>query len=189
MTAPRRLQILGIAGSLRRDSYNRRLLEAAAARAPGDLSISVYGELGSVPLFNEDLETDGGPKSVKRLRAVIARSDALLIATPEYNQSLPGVLKNLVDWLSRDEPEVLEGKPVGILGITAGPWGTRLAQAALRQTLTACGALIMPQPQFYLADASTVFDAEGRLADERVGARLDGFLGKLKQWSRRTDAG
>jgi len=189
MADPRVVQILGIAGSLRRDSFNRRLLAVAAARAPGDLSISVYGELGSVPLFNEDLEADGGPEPVTRLRAAIVRSDALLIATPEYNQSLPGVVKNLVDWLSRGEPEVLAGKPVGIFGVTAGPWGTRLAQAALRQTLTACGALIMPQPQLYLADAGNAFDAEGRLADERVGARLDGFLGKLKEWSRRTDAG
>ncbi|MEX2150484.1 MAG: NADPH-dependent FMN reductase [Steroidobacteraceae bacterium] len=189
MSGPRVLQILGIAGSLRRDSYNRRLLAAAAARAPGELSISIYQELESIPLFNEDLEVHGGPEPVTRLRAAIARSDAILIATPEYNQSLPGVVKNLVDWLSRGDAEVLDGKPAGILGVTAGPWGTRLAQAALRQTLTACGALIMPQPQFYLADAGKVFDAEGRLADERVGARLEGFLGKLNDWSRRTGAG
>jgi chromate reductase len=189
MTNPRTLQTLGIAGSLRRDSFNRKLMAAAAARTPADLSISIYGDLGVVPLFNEDLESDGGPEPVTRLRAAIARSDAMLIATPEYNQSLPGVVKNLVDWLSRGEPEVLAGKPVGILGITAGPWGTRLAQAALRQTLTACGALIMPQPQLYLADADKLFDAEGDLADARVDARLAGFLGKFSEWVRRIDAG
>jgi chromate reductase len=189
MTNPRTLQTLGIAGSLRRDSFNRKLMAAAAARTPGDLSISIYGDLGVVPLFNEDLESDGGPEPVTRLRAAIARSDAMLIATPEYNQSLPGVVKNLVDWLSRGEPEVLAGKPVGILGATAGPWGTRLAQAALRQTLTACGALIMPQPQLYLADADKLFDAEGDLADARVDARLAGFLGKFSEWVRRIDAG
>lgn len=186
MADPRVMRMLGIAGSLRRDSFNRRLLAAAAARTPGDLSMSIYGELGSIPLFNEDLEADGGPEPVTRLRAAITRSDALLIATPEYNQSLPGVVKNLVDWLSRGEPEVLAGKPVAILGVTAGPWGTRLAQAALRQTLTACGALIMPQPQFYLADAGHVFAAEGDVEDERVGARLAGFLVSFNDWIRRT---
>ena len=130
-------RVLALGGSLRPDSYNLSLLEAAAGLAPDGLSIDVYAGLGSIPLFNEDLERPGLlPPGVADLRRAVARSDALLIATPEYNQSIPGVLKNTIDWLSRSEPrEGLSGLPVAITGATTGPWGTRLAQSELRHTL------------------------------------------------------
>jgi len=176
------LQVLAIAGSLRRDSFNRRLLHAVATRAPVGLSVSVYDELSSVPLFNEDLEAGGAPDGVARLHAAVLRADGILIATPEYNQSIPAVTKNFVDWLSRREPDALAGKPVAIMGATPGPWGTRLAQAALRQTLTACGALIMPAPQIYLRNAAEAFDAEGALTDQRTGALLTSFGESFRQW-------
>jgi chromate reductase, NAD(P)H dehydrogenase (quinone) len=175
-------QVLAISGSLRRASFNTSLLRAMAARAPNGVSISVYEDLGAIPFFNEDLEANGGPEGVTRLRGAVARADAILIATPEYNQSMPGVVKNLVDWLSRSEPDVLAGKPLAIVGATAGSWGTRLAQAALRQTLTACGALIMPAPQVYLRGAGDLFDAEGSLTDEHTGAQLVSFLESFRQW-------
>jgi chromate reductase, NAD(P)H dehydrogenase (quinone) len=175
-------QVLAISGSLRRSSFNTSLLGAMAARAPDGVSISVYEDLGAIPFFNEDLEANGGPESVMRLRTAVARADAILIATPEYNQSMPGVLKNLVDWLSRSEPDVLAGKPLAIVGATAGSWGTRLAQAALRQTLTACGAFIMPAPQVYLRGAGDLFDAEGSLTDENTGKQLVSFLESFRQW-------
>jgi chromate reductase, NAD(P)H dehydrogenase (quinone) len=175
-------QVLAFSGSLRRASFNTSLLRAMAARAPKDISISIYPDLGAIPLFNEDLEADGGPESVTRIRTAIAKADAILIATPEYNQSLPGVVKNLVDWLSRSDPEVLAGKPVALVGATVGSWGTRLAQAALRQTLTACGALIMPAPQVYLRNAGTLFDLEGSLTDEPTGAQLTRFIESFRQW-------
>lgn len=153
-----------------------------AVRAPGGLSIRVYDDLAAIPLFNEDQELAGGPAGVARLREEVARASGLLIATPEYNQSLPGVVKNLVDWLSRSEPAVLTGKPVGIVGATPGPWGTRLAQAALRQTLAACGALVMPAPQVYLRHATDLFDESGHLIDSRADGDLKQFLEAFQGW-------
>lgn len=182
MRGPPTLEVLGVPGSLRLHSFNRYLLKAAAARAPQGMSISVYEDLGAVPVFNEDLETAPGPEAVLRLRTAVARADALLIATPEYNQSLPGVVKNFIDWLSRSEPDVLAGKPVAILGATQGSWGTRLAQAAARQTLAACGALVMPLPHLYVAKAADKFDPKGNLVDEPTGAVLTQFLESFRLW-------
>jgi chromate reductase len=147
------------------------------------MSIDVYDNLGSVPLFNEDLEFPSAPVTVMQLRSTIARAQGVLIATPEYNQSLPGVVKNLVDWLSR-EPEVLVAKPVGIVGVTAGRWGTRLAQAALRQTLTACGAWVMPAPQVYLGNAGELFDVEGNVVELRARESLAAFVASFDRWVR-----
>ena len=178
-------EALAIAGSLRRGSFNRRLAQAAAKLTPAGLVLQVYDDLGSVPLFNEDLEAGGPPEGVARLQAAVRRADGLLIATPEYNQSIPGVTKNFVDWLSRGEPVPLEGKPVAIMGATPGAWGTRLSQAALRQTLTACGAFIMPAPQVYVRSAAELFDPEGNLKDERTTGSLKRFLESFEQWIKR----
>lgn len=174
--------IAGIVASLRRDSFNRQLMQAARQHTPPNLDISLVEGLGEIPVFNEDLEQDGGPAAVKRLVDTVGRADAVLISTPEYNQSIPGVTKNLIDWLSRADPAVLEGKPVALMGASGGPWGTRLAQAALRQTLAACGAFVMPQPQLYVRQAGDVFDADGRLADARVASQLEALLAALGQW-------
>jgi chromate reductase, NAD(P)H dehydrogenase (quinone) len=176
------IRVLGIAGSLRRDSYNARLIEAAARQAPPGLTIARYEGLGAIPLFNEDVEAAGVPAGVTDLSSAIEQAEAVLISTPEYNQSMPGVVKNMVDWLSRAEPCPFEGKPVGIIGATAGPWGTRLAQAALRHTLTACGALIMPTPQVYVRNAGEAFDQAGLLQDERTRAALQTFLASFQHW-------
>jgi chromate reductase len=135
-------------------------------------------------MFDEDLELPSAPASVMQLRRAVALADGVLIATPEYNQSLPGVVKNMVDWLSRGEPEVLVGKPVGIVGATAGGWGTRVAQAALRQTLTACGAAVMPAPQIYLRNARALFDPEGNLTEPRARESLATYAASLAQWVR-----
>ncbi|HEY8130476.1 MAG TPA: NADPH-dependent FMN reductase [Thermoanaerobaculia bacterium] len=168
------LHILAIAGSLRRGSYNRLLLRAAAG-------VSIYEELSSIPLFNEDLEASD-PESVCRLREAVASADGLLISTPEYNWSIPGMLKNAIDWLSRPPAEVLIGKPVAIIGASAGRWGTRLAQAALRQTLTATESLVMPAPAMFVRDASEIFDEAGRLTNKTVRDQLDGVLATFDRW-------
>ena len=176
-------RILALPGSLRRGGFNRRLLETAAAIAPPALRIEV-GDLAEVPLFDEDLEkeTGGGPPGVRRLRERIAAADALLIATPEYNQALPGVLKNALDWLSRESPDaVLAGKPAAIVGVTSGRWGTRLAQADLRRVLTATGSLPMPAPNLFLAEAERAFD-EDQLADSRQRDALSGLLQAFVRW-------
>lgn len=178
--------VVAIAGSLRRSSFNRLLLEAARDIAPGaGLSILLHNELSHLPPFNEDLEQESGDglKAVRRLRAAVAESEALLIATPEYNWSIPGVLKNAIDWLSRGAPEeVLAGKPVAIIGASSGAWGTRLAQAALRQVLTSTESLILPSPALFVRNAATAFDSAGHLTDHTIRAGLSDVLRALAEW-------
>jgi chromate reductase len=175
--------VLALAGSLRRDSMNRLLLKAAAQVVPEGMTLTVYDDLASVPLFNEDLETDGGPAGVQRLRGAVAASRGMLIATPEYNHSVPGVLKNSIDWLSRPGPEeVLERKPIALVGVTSGQWGTRLAQAALRQILFATESLVMPESAMFVRQGKGLFDAEGRLHDEAARGSLRNLLQNFAAW-------
>jgi len=179
----RPLRILGLAGSLRRASWNRRLLQSAVTSAPVGAALEVYGTLGTVPLFDEDLERamPDGPPGVRALRDAIASADGLVIATPEYNHALPGVLKNALDWLSRED-QVLAELPVAVLGASSGPWGTRLAQASLRQVLHTCGALVMPSPTLFVAHADTRFDAQGQLSDPALQASLARFMESFAGW-------
>lgn len=180
---PPLVALLGIPGSLRRDSLNKRLLDAARVRVPEATTLTLYDGLADVPVFDEDREAAGTPAAVAHLKDAVARADGLLIATPEYNQSIPGGLKNAIDWLSRFEPPVLDGKPVAVMGASAGPWGTRLAQAMLRHTLTACGALLLPAPQLYVRNAADAFDASGALRDERVARQLDALLRAFRRFA------
>ena len=178
-------RVLGIAGSLRRGSFNRRLLEAAAACAPAGMRLGVYDGLGTIPLFDEDLEsaTGGGPEPVRRLRDEVAAADALLIATPEYNWSVPGVLKNAIDWLSRPSPdEVLAGKPVAVIGASGGRWGTRLAQGALRQVLAATESAVLPAPALFVREAERLFNPSGVLEDVATREALATLLARFADW-------
>ena len=178
-------RVLAICGSLRRRSYNHALLAAAAECAPPGMSVDLAEPLADIPLFDEDLEqaTAGGPDAVRRLRARVAAADGLLIATPEYNQSMPGVLKNAIDWLSRPGPEeVLVGKPVAVIGASAGRWGTRLAQSTLRHVLVATEALVMPAPMLFLRDAATLFDQSGHLVHPGTREQLARVLTSFAQW-------
>ena len=180
--------VLAIPGSLRRASFNRALLRAAKDLAPPQISVGVYEELGSIPLFDEDLEarTSSGPEPVRRLREQVEAADGLLISTPEYNHSVPGLLKNAIDWLSRPAPrEVLTGKPVAITGASGGPWGTRLAQAALRQILYATECIVLPSPALYLRNAGTLVDEAGDLTDVATRERLASFLAAFAAWMAR----
>jgi chromate reductase len=161
------------------------LLQAARECAPAGMDIEIFDSPESIPLFNEDIEADGahGPESVHRLRHLVEAADGLVIATPEYNQSMPGVLKNTIDWLSRPGPgEVLAGKPVAVMGATSGTWGTRLAQHALRQTLAAVGARVMPEPALYVRGAPRLFDADGRLVDPDTRAQLEKLVLAFGDW-------
>ncbi|SHM32313.1 NADPH-dependent FMN reductase [Rhodanobacter sp. OK091] len=181
--------VLCLAGSLRRDSWNRRLLRAAVTQAPATLHLAVYEELPAVPLFDEDVEQSEptGPAGVQALRKAIARADGLIIATPEYNHAIPGVLKNALDWLSRESPqgEVLLEKPVAVLGASSGPWGTRLAQASVRQVLHTCGALVMPTPTLFMANAGARFDPDGMLTDPAATQSLQRFMQAFWHWMER----
>lgn len=175
-TTPARTRktVLAIAGSLRGGSLNRRLVEAAADCAPPGIEVRVYRGLAELPLLNQDLEAAAfaaGP--VRVLCDQVAAADGLLIATPEYNHSVPGVLKNAIDWLSRPlAGEVLVGMPVAVVGASAGRWGTRLAQAQLRQVLFATESLVLAGPALYLAGADAAFDPGGRLTDEAARRAL-----------------
>jgi chromate reductase, NAD(P)H dehydrogenase (quinone) len=174
--------VLGIAGSLRRDSFNRRLLQAAVEIAAPEMHVQLYDHLASVPLFSEDIEAAALPAGVQHLREQVARADAVLIATPEYNQSVPGVLKNAIDWLSRPPDECLANKPVAVIGATAGRWGTRLAQSHLRHVLYATEALVMPRPSLFIAGAADLFDVDGHLVDERTSQALHQLLLAFGAW-------
>jgi len=179
------MRVVGIAGSLRRGSYNRLLLRAAVASAPVGMTILISEELASIPPFNEDLDlaTGEGPEGVQRLLRQVRSADGLLIATPEYNHSLPGVLKNALDWLSRPAPdEVLSGKPVAIVGASSGRWGTRLAQGALRQILYATESLVLPKPSVFLGEAARLFDEVGRLSDAQTSRQLGDLLSEFARW-------
>ncbi|MDH3189047.1 MAG: NAD(P)H-dependent oxidoreductase, partial [Acidimicrobiia bacterium] len=178
------IRVLAIPGSLRRDSYNRALLGVAASVAPEWMEVEVYDDLGEVPLFNGDVADSGLPDGVAALRHAIAACDAVMIATPEYNQAVLGVVKNMIDWLSMgDPPESLEHKPVAVTGVTTGPWGTRLAQIMLRQMLLSCGAILLPQPFLYLRGAEALFDPSGHLSDDKVRIRLAEFVIALGEWA------
>lgn len=177
-------RVLAIPGSLRRESYNRSLARAAVALAPTGMSLAVYEKLDTLPVFNEDLEHPP-PSGVVELREAVAASDALLIVTPEYNQSVPGVVKNMIDWLSRAEgAEGIEGKPVAVTGATTGAWGTRLSQTQLRQILASTQAMPLPAPTLFLRDAETLFDEEHNLNDESAIQSLHELLVAFDGWIR-----
>lgn len=178
------LHIVGIAGSLRRGSYNRALLRAAQELAPAALTIAVV-DLAPIPLYNQDLDQDATrPPAVERFKAALADADGLLIATPEFNHSIPGVLKNALDWASRPAGRSpMEGKPVAIMGATGGLWGTVRAQDELRHVLAATASLVMPRrPEILVAQARDKFDAEGRLVDGPTRDLLAQFLENYVRW-------
>jgi chromate reductase len=176
---------VAFAGSLRRASYNRALLEACGELAPADLALTIV-TLDDVSLFNEDVEAAGEPPGVAALRAAVAGADGLLIATPEYNHGVPGVTKNAIDWLSRPpRRSVLDGKPVAILGASPGMTGSARGQSQLRQAFEFTNSYCLPQPEVLVAEARERFDADLRLVHERTRAHLAKFLVAFAVWIRR----
>ena len=166
------MQILAIGGSVRRDSHNARLLRHAAERAPAGVEVEVWDALKTIPPYDEDDDTDTPPPSVAALRAAIADADALLFATPEYNSSIPGVLKNAIDWASRPRATTpLQGKPTAVIGATTGAFGAVWAQAELRKVLASTGARVVDL-DLPLARVHEAFDADGALLDPGHDARV-----------------
>jgi chromate reductase len=170
---------VGIAGSLRKGSYNAALLRAAAELAPAGTRVEIESIAG-IPLYDGDLEQEHGiPEPVASLKDRIAGADGLILVTPEYNNSIPGVLKNAIDWLTRpntDIPRVFGDKPVALMGATIGPGGTRMSQAAWLPVLRLLGTRAWFGKQLYVANAGVVFDGEGRLVDEKIAKLLTGFM-------------
>ena len=181
-TSTTSLTIAGLAGSLRHDSFNRSLLMAAKQLAAPQLDIQVL-DISEVPAYNQDLESIGVPDAVRRLRYEVKAADALLIATPEYNHSVPGVLKNVMDWLSRPpRASALEGKPTALMGASTGMMGTARAQDQLRQALVFTNSPTLLQPEVLLSYADRKFDSNGRLTDEDTRRVLVSFLQAFASW-------
>ena len=172
--------VLGLCGSLRRGSYNRRLLEAAAAELPRGVTFEVYEGLADVPPYNEDIDEDGAtPEAVRALRKQIAAADAVLIATPEYNASVPGQLKNALDWASRPFPNnALRDKPVAVVGASTGLFGAVWAQAELRKVLGAIGAQMIDE-ELPVGQAHDAFAPGGGPADPNLRSALAGTVERL----------
>jgi chromate reductase len=179
------MQILGIVGSLRKGSYNRALLRTCLELAPADMNIGIY-DLNTIPLYNGDVEAQGVPESVQGFTEAIRKADGLLIATPEYNYSIPGVLKNAIDWASRPpQTTPLRGKPAGLIGASIGSGGTIRAQLHLRQSFVFTQTIAMLQPEVLVSKAQDKFDAEGRLTDEPTRKILSTFLEAFQKWVQR----
>src|SRR3954449_5793987 len=172
------MRILGISGSLRRGSHNRKLLRAAAAALPPGVELVDWDGLADLPAFDEDQEqTPAGP--VRAFRDLIASADALLIATPEYNASLPGALKNALDWASRPFPDnVLRAKPAAVIGASTGLFGAVWAQAEVRKVLKTSGAHVL-ESELPVGMADMAFDEEGGLADPDLAERLHDLVSDL----------
>lgn len=173
------MRVLAISGSLRRDSYNTKLLRAAAELLPPSAELDLYEGLADIPPYNEDDDRDLAPGSVRRFRDAIAAADAVLIATPEYNSSIPGHLKNALDWASRPFPDnVLRNKPVAVIGASTGMFGAVWAQGELRKVLGSTGARVVDRDLPIVA-ADQAFDARGRLLDEERRRDLMEILAEL----------
>jgi chromate reductase len=182
---PDRLQIVAIVGSLRESSLNRALLRAAQELAPEGMQIDIV-DLAGVPLYNGDVEAAGDPPGVAALKSAIGSADGVLMATPEYNHGVPGVMKNAVDWVSRPPGAApLGAKPVGIIGASPGISGTARGQSQLRQAFEFTNSYCMPQPELLVFKAHEKFDAEGKLTDGATAQYLERYLAAFDAWVRR----
>ncbi len=176
--------ILGIAGSLRRNSYNLSALRAAQQLAPDGVSLKIF-QLDGIPGFNEDDEKNP-PAKIVDFKKEIRAADAILFATPEYNYSVPGVLKNAIDWASRPYGDsAWLGKPAAIMGASVGGIATARAQYHLRQICVTLNILLLNQPEVMIGNAAQRFDTEGNLTDESTKKHLKKLVESLVEWSRR----
>jgi chromate reductase len=173
------MKVLAIPGSLRERSYNLMALHAAQKLAPAGMQITI-ADIRGIPLFDQDLRAGGDPAEVERLRAQVRAADAVLIACPEYNASVPGVLKNTIDWLSLPPNQPFDGKSVAILGASAGVLGTSRAQAHLRQVMTFLNSMVVNKPEVFIATAQNKFGEDGQLLDAPTADYISGLLLSLQ---------
>lgn len=173
------MRVLGLSGSLRRDSHNRALLRTAAALLPPDAALVVWDRLAELPAYDEDLDAALVPEPVRALREAIAAADAVLIATPEYNASLPGALKNALDWASRPHAtNPLRGKPAAVIGASTGLFGAVWAQAEARKVLKTIGARVLDR-ELPVGQADAAWASDGALRDPGLNAALAELLDEL----------
>jgi chromate reductase len=178
------MKVLGISGSLRKGSWNTSVLRAAEGLTPAGMTIEI-GAIDDIPLYNEDIRAAGLPPSVERFRNQIAAADAVLFVSPEYNFSIPGVLKNAIDWGSRPPNQPFNDKPVAIMGASGGPVGTARMQYDLRKSLGSINALVMLKPEVFIGQAGTKIDEAGNVTDETTKDFIRKLLEALAAWTER----
>jgi chromate reductase len=180
----KKISILGFAGSLRKGSFNRSLLRTAKEVVPQEAELESF-DLEGIPPFNQDLENQP-PQKVKEFKAKIRAADAILIVTPEYNYSIPGVLKNAIDWASRPYGDnALEGKPVALMGASIGMLGTARAQYHLRQSFVWLNMYPLNQPEVMVPFAQEKFDANGTMTDQKTKEKVKELLESLIRWTKK----
>lgn len=175
------VRILGVAGSLRRGSFNAATLRAAQELAPDGMTIESF-DIAPMPPYNDDVREQGYPAPAAEFRARIKAADGVLIVTPEYNYSIPGVLKNAIDWASRPPEQPFDGKPIGIMGASGGLLGSARAQYHLRQCFVFLNGYVMNRPEVMIPQAQNKFDANGRLTDQQTRDFIAAHLKALRAW-------
>lgn len=184
MATDNTVRVLGISGSLRKKSYNTSALRAAQQMLPEGMTMESF-DLAEIPLYNEDVREKGFPPPVERLRGAIAKADAVLIVTPEYNYSVPGVLKNAIDWASRPPAQPFDNKPIAIMGASPGALGTARAQYHLRQSFIFLNGCVLNKPEVMIGNAAKRFDEDGNLTDEATRGFIKALLVALGDATRR----
>ena len=178
------MKVLGICGSLRKASLNMMALKAAQSLAPQGMQFEI-ADISQVPVYNEDVREAGFPEAVQKLRDAIKAADALLIVSPEYNFSMPGVLKNAIDWASRPPEQPFDGKPTAIMGASPGMIGTARMQYHLRQTLLFLNTQTVVKPEVFINAATGKFNAQGELTDENTKKVIGDLLVSLQKTANR----
>ncbi len=185
-TSARKFRVLGISGSLRKQSTNTMALRAAQKLAPGNMSIEI-ADISNIPLYNADLHAQAEPNSVTVLKAKIRDADAVLISTPEYNFSIPAALKNVLDWVSRPPEPPFNEKPVAIMGVAPGPVGTARVQYHLRQVLVFMNTFTLNKPEVFISHSGQKFNSEGELKDAQTAQFIQEQLLALEKLARRVN--
>ena len=178
------MKVLGISGSLRQGSYNSMALRAAQKLAPAGMQIEI-ADISRIPMYNDDVRAAGEPAEVAALKAQVRAADAVLLVTPEYNFSIPGVLKNTLDWMSRPPEPPFDGKVVAIMGASPGPVGTARVQYDLRKVLVFMNAFTVNKPEVFIANCAAKFNADGELTDEASAKFVGDLLVSLQNLKKR----
>jgi len=181
MNTPTTLDIVGLCGSLRAASYNRFLMQLAGASMPPSMRLEA-AEWREVPVFDADMMAQGLPPAVAALRERIRRADGVLIVTPEYNFSVPGGLKNLIDWISRGDDQPFAGKPVALLSASPGPVGGARVQYDLRKVLLFLNAMTLVKPEVFVGGVAAKFDAQGQCTDETTRKFVTAQMVSFEHW-------
>lgn len=178
------MKVLAICGSLRKASYNAMALRAAQKLAPAGMTIEV-ADIAAIPMYNDDVRVAGEPQPVADLKAKVRTADAVLLVSPEYNFSVPGVLKNTLDWMSRPPEPPFDGKVVAIMGASGGPLGTARGQYDLRKILVYMNTFTVNKPEVFIGNAASKFNADGELTDEATAKFISDLLASVQNLKKR----